>query len=171
METQGLVTLGGGVRDQRREVLSVLAHEYAHQWYGDTVTPDNWQDLWLNEGFAMYVEIQYRIAHRMETRSDWLDDLASYDQYLRDRGGPPGRYHRNDFGGGTVYYCPALMLFELGDRIGRGTVAQLVRDWPQEHLDSNVNRETYVDWVNATTGRDLSHFFHQWLMWRTTPPL
>lgn len=59
METQTLVTMGNEVRRSPREYRSVLLHEYAHQWYGDSVTPSTWKDLWLNEGFAMYLEARW----------------------------------------------------------------------------------------------------------------
>ena len=170
METQSLVTMGSRRMKDRQEAMSVLAHEYAHQWYGDTVTPDNWQDLWLNESFAMYVEIQYRIAKGWESERSWRRDLEWYDNNYRAHDGPPGAYQANDFGNGCVYYCGALMLFELGDAVGRDQLATALRAWPQTHQNSNVDRADYVDWFNSRTGTDLTSFFADWLTSKTTPP-
>ena len=52
METQSMVTLGDSQYTLTRDV---IVHEIAHQWYGDTVTPDDWSDLWMNEGMATYL--------------------------------------------------------------------------------------------------------------------
>jgi hypothetical protein len=57
METQTMVTLGEGVLQDYEYGRTVVLHEYAHQWLGDAVTPDNWPDLWLNEGLTMYVQL------------------------------------------------------------------------------------------------------------------
>jgi aminopeptidase N len=170
METQELVTMGSGRMGSRQPAVSVLAHEYAHQWYGDTVTPDNWQDLWLNESFAMYVEIQFRIARGWETRRWWRDVLEANDQAFRKRNGPPGAYEPDNFGSACVYYCGALMLFELGDSIGSSELASALRAWPQSHQNTNADREDYVTWVSGRVGSDLTGFFDDWLMSRKTPP-
>ena len=53
METQTLITLGA---TDYTTSAAVLVHEMAHQWYGDEVTPDDWRDVWMNEGMAMYLQ-------------------------------------------------------------------------------------------------------------------
>ena len=63
METQTLVTFGTGRLWWPPDARGVLLHEYAHQWYGDTVTPRDWRDMWLNEGFAMYLQIRFDASH------------------------------------------------------------------------------------------------------------
>jgi aminopeptidase N len=169
METQTLVTMGTrfpGGRDHQRET---MLHELAHQWYGDTVTPRDWRDMWLNEGFAMYIQFQYAAEHGglpMKFIADWL---RLEDQRMRNRYGPPGAYHRHDFGSGNVYYCPALMLIELRAKIGAAEFARVLRAWPQQHRSSNQSRAGYIAWLNEQTGRDLTAFVRTWLMSPTTP--
>lgn len=63
------------------------------------------------------------------------------------------------------------MLFELRDRVGASTFDHLLAAWPQEHRDSNVNRQDYITWFDQAVGHDYSRFFHQWLMSSTTPAL
>jgi aminopeptidase N len=161
-ETQTMVTMGSRVL-RNRFGLSDLAHELAHQWYGDEVTPDNWPDLWMNETFAMYVEIRWDATHRIESMERWRRDLVDVDQQLRRDDGPPGRYHKHQFADGSVYLCGALMLDRLHAKLPRAVFARLLRAWPRRHRFGTVHRSEWVHFVDWVSGRDLTAFVHRWL--------
>jgi aminopeptidase N len=172
METQTLVTMGGQLLSDygRRDFRADLLHEYSHQWYGDTVTPNNWPDLWLNESFAMYTQIRWEVARGWETMAQWRRDLKATDNDSRASDGPPGAYHPQQFGDICVYYCGALMLDRLRTKLGVSTFNAIWRGWPQQHRFASVDRSTYIDWANARAGQDLSPFLTAYLTSPTTPP-
>jgi aminopeptidase N len=167
-ETQTMVTMGLGVLDAYygRED---LAHELVHQWYGDEVTPDNWPDLWMNESFAMYVEIRWEAAHHLESMAQWRTYLEHHDQRFRRNDGPPGRYHRRQFASNSVYYCGALMLDRLHAMLPAATFATVLKKWPRLHWFGSVHRSQWISFLDRVTGRNLRHFVTEWLDSPTTP--
>jgi aminopeptidase N len=162
METQTLMTMSA-------TALGALQHETAHQWYGDAVTPKTWPDLWLNESFAMYLQARFEAAHHGMSMSDWIKLWKEYDQQLRRADGPPGRYHRDQFAEASVYYCGALMLSKLRDKIGRHDFAQLLRSWVQRHRYTNQSRADYIAFANHLTGKKLGPFLRLWLNSEKSP--
>lgn len=58
---------GISTSDEKQKITEIISHEYAHQWFGNLVTPSWWQYIWLNEGFARY--FQYIVASQVEP--DW----------------------------------------------------------------------------------------------------
>ena len=169
METQTLVTMGAEyfAPGNGREVRETVLHELAHQWYGDTVTPTDWRDLWMNEGMAMYAQARWTVAQGWLSWRSWQRAFA--DPYWRETYGPPGRYDRDDFGQINVYYSAAAMWDALRRQLGDDEFAALVRAWPQQHRNASVSRDDLVSWVEARTGLELSAFFHEWLMSPTAP--
>ena len=169
METQTLVTFGarlfgrGGARE-------VMVHELAHQWYGDTVSPNDWTGLWLNEGMAMYLQAKWNVDHTRTPWSLWREVFEIENSFEREADGPPAAYKRKHFAETCVYYCTALMYDHLRERLGNRTFWRLVRQWPQTHLNSNADTATFVSWVESETGRELSSFFDRWLLSPTWPP-
>jgi aminopeptidase N len=169
METQTMVTIGAQSLADPTFGISNLLHEYAHQWYGDEVTPKNWTDVWLNESFAMYIQIEWMVTHGYASRSAWISYLNQEDQHLRTRYGPPGRYDRRDFASINVYYCGARMLYRLRSMLGTKMLGKVLRGWPPAHRYGNASRAQWIRYLDETTGRNLKHFVHRWLDSTTSP--
>ena len=172
METQNLITFG--VKNYRygaRQVRRTIVHELAHQWYGDSVTPNDWRDVWMNEGMATYQDTRWAVAQGWTTWRSWQREWAQDDQFWRDIYGPPGAYDRGEFASINVYYCAALMWDRLRLKLGTTAFNRLVRAWPQvrAHRDSNQSRATIIGWIEQRTGRELSGFFSKWLTSQKSP--
>ncbi|MCN9242526.1 M1 family metallopeptidase [Streptomyces sp. RY43-2] len=158
-------------------VESLMVHELSHQWFGDSVSPHTWSDLWLNEGHATWYESLYvqETAHRpMEKRMKAAYGLSDY---WRVTGGPPAApkgpkpgqkisiFRPNVYDGG------ALVLYALRQEIGAPAFERLERAWVGLHRDSSATTADFERLASRTAGRDLSAFFEGWLHGRKTPPM
>ncbi len=167
METQTMVTLGATAYSTSR---AVVVHELAHHWYGDTVTPADWSDVWMNEGMAMYLQGMWEAEDEGITIDQKMDDWALFESQEREYAGPPGDYDPTNFGSGNIYFGPALMWHELRQQIGDDEFFALLRDWPAEQENDTADREEYLTWIEDQTGEELTAFFDAWLLNETTPP-
>lgn len=168
METQTMITMSRGAVERSD---AVLQHELAHQWYGDSVTPSDWQGLWLNEGWAMYMQQWYERDTGRVVYGGGLAQWRSLDQQSRDRSGPPGDFDPQKFGDLNVYLGPAMMLEAIRSRIGAAAFARLVKAWPAEHRNSTVDRATFTRWLRSETGENLKPLVDRWLDSPRTPAL
>jgi len=161
METQSMITLGDNRFTLSRDV---IVHELAHQWYGDTVSPDDWSDLWMNEGMATYLaEANWSSDHGSASRSGILRRWSASAAGLRSDLGPPAHYRRGSFGEGNVYYIPALMWDTLRQRLGDDRFWTLARRWPSTHRYTSQSRGTLAAWWSKESGEDLRPVFEAWL--------
>jgi aminopeptidase N len=167
METQSMVTLGIGRYTLSRDV---LVHELAHQWYGDTVSPDDWSDLWMNEGMATYLaEAGWTADHSSRSRDAILRRWSALAGQLRAQYGAPAAYRPGSFGEGNAYYIPALMWDTLRQRLGDDEFWSLARRWLTSHRFTSQDRDTLASWWSRKSGQDLAPVFHAWLLGRTEP--
>ncbi|GEP34717.1 metallopeptidase [Nocardioides szechwanensis] len=167
METQTLVTLGD---TEYTTSAKVVLHELAHHWYGDTVTPDDWRDVWMNEGMAMYLQGMWEADHGAGTIDEVMDGWAQFEDEERTFAGPPADYDKDSFGSGNIYYGPALMWHELRQMIGDERFFDVVRGWPEANANGNAGRDDYLPWLEEQTGEELTEFFDAWLLGDVTPP-
>ncbi|MGL5827788.1 MAG: M1 family metallopeptidase [Nocardioides sp.] len=172
METQTMITLGNTayVRSD-----PIILHELIHQWYGDQVTPQDWRDVWMNEGMTTYLQGVYEAEKSGTPINDVMRQWSTVEAGYRRQAGPPGNYDPTQFAEVNVYFGPALMWHQLRRDIGERRFWKLVRGWPAAHdrgeLSGSADRAEYYAWVEDATGEELSAFFAAWIDGRTAPRL
>ncbi|WP_067496050.1 M1 family metallopeptidase [Actinoplanes sp. TFC3] len=144
---------------------TVVAHELAHQWYGDSVALERWQDIWLNEGFATYAEWLW-LEHKGERTTQQSFD-AAFDGF--DWKTPTGDPGRDQIFGDAVYQRGAMLVHALRKTIGDQAFFALLKSWPAEHRDGNATTADFIAAAERAAGRDLKGFFRQWLENKTAP--
>ncbi|MBD9733285.1 M1 family metallopeptidase [Streptomyces sp. H28] len=158
-------------------VESIMVHELAHQWFGNSVSPGTWSDLWLSEGHATWYEALY--AEEKAGRSMEAGMKGAYEASDRWRaaGGPPAAPDVPDPGRKisifrpNVYAGAALVLYALRQEIGHRAFDRLQRAWVTRHRDGNATTADFVRLASETAGRDLTTFLHPWLYGEKTPPM
>jgi aminopeptidase N len=143
---------------------SVVVHELAHQWFGDSVSLDRWRDIWLNEGFASFSEWLYEEDHGGPSAQQAFDqiygsiaaDSAFWDVVIGDPG-PADLFH------GAVYDRGALTLQALRNRVGDATFRRTLRDWVRDHRYGDASIADFIALSERNSGTDLGKFFQAWL--------
>lgn len=156
---------------------SVMVHELAHHWFGDSVSPRAWSDLWLNEGHATWYEALYaqeRGKRPMEAR---MREAYRQSDGWRAQGGPPATPkppapgQKISIFRPVVYDGSALVLFALREEIGTPKFEELERRWVSEHRDGTATTADFVHLASEVAGRDLAPFLQGWLYGAKTPPM
>jgi aminopeptidase N len=183
LETQTLTILAKRYADAGAgELGQVLLHELAHQWFGDTVSPAQWSDVWLNEGHATWYEVQWGEEHRSLQQVYGAADVQALmrqvyagSDRLRAQYGPPAapRSARalRDLFNVNVYVGGALALYALRQEIGAPAFQEVERRWVAEHHDEVGSTADYIALASQVARRDLEPFLGAWLYGGTTPPM
>jgi aminopeptidase N len=169
LEAQGLSTFGRNFMADDWDCQRLVAHEMAHQWFGNAVTLSQWKDIWLHEGFACYSEwlwsqeattasTQHRVDHHYERLSKADQDLVI---------GDPGPELMFD---DRVYKRGALTLHALRACVGDETFFGLLQSWVLKHRGGTVSTADFVAHASAAAGRDLGRLFDDWLYAEKLPP-
>ncbi|MEV3925074.1 M1 family metallopeptidase [Actinomadura coerulea] len=166
--------LGFSLETQSKPVYSAvrstgtIAHELAHQWYGDAVSPAQWKDVWLNESFATWAAWYYTEVHGGRS----VHDAARATYAARpfpDREGRPywsvltADPQRDTMFNDRVYSGGGMMLQFLREKIGDERFFTLLRTWYAQHKYGNARTDQFTALAQRTAGQDLSGFFKDWL--------
>ncbi|MBK8553834.1 MAG: T9SS type A sorting domain-containing protein [Ignavibacteria bacterium] len=186
-EKNGFATLNsqfswGGMENQTLTSLcpncwgeNLISHEFAHQWFGDLITCATWADIWLNEGFATYLE------------AIWLESTSGYTAYKNDiladasgyLSGNPGWPMYNPswalvtpstnelFNTAITYYKGACVLhmlrYTIGDTLFFNALKSYATDSAGGFKYNSTVTDDFTSKISSSAGQDLSWFINQWV--------
>jgi aminopeptidase N len=147
--------LTGQVDTQQQTFLS---HELAHQWFGDSVSPARWKDVWLNESFATYGEWMWLDHVGLRSIEDSASEgLVSRTPWSTADPNVGEMFQNNSYDGGAV------ILHALRKTIGDDLFFTLLRRWISDNNGTSRTTEDLVALANQVAGQDLTTFFATWL--------
>ena len=147
LETQTIPVYGRGMPE------TVVAHELAHQWFGDVVTNDTWPDLWLNEGFATYAAILWdEYAHGFEVADGKLRQM--YRMLRGAKVAPPIDPGVGVLFGPSAYQRGAWVLHNLREQVGDDIFFDICMTWTEEHAHGTASTADLLELIERKTGTD-----------------
>ncbi len=167
MENPGLITIASHIvlidethsLHQQRLLALVIAHELAHLWFGDLVTPDNWRDLWLNEGFATWMTDKALNAWDPQRRVPLTQVEEKFETFAIDLSGEsrPVRRpvsHRAEFEDmfhHLTYIKGSAIISMIESWTGATQFRSFVRDYVRTYADQSIASEDMIAVLERTT--------------------
>ncbi|HTV53573.1 MAG TPA: M1 family metallopeptidase [Terriglobia bacterium] len=147
----------------------LIAHEIAHQWFGDSVTEDDWDDVWLSEGFATYfalVYLKHADGHTAFLRG--LDQSRSFILKFSAKHPDYTIVHNNISDLRTlltnqIYQKGAWTLHMLHDMLGDAVFWAGIREYYKQYRNRNATTGDFERIMESASHENLSWFFHEWL--------
>lgn len=150
------------------EIIPLLAHELAHQWFGNMATEANWHHIWLSEGFATYLTDLY---------IEWTEGAEGLQRRMTNERAKVFRFQKqalrpvvdtqvenlNRLLNANSYEKGAWFLHMLRYRIGYGKFMEGIRSYYEQYAGSNAITENFKLVMEKVSGEDLDDFFDQWL--------
>ncbi|MEU9730835.1 M1 family metallopeptidase [Streptomyces sp. NPDC048002] len=171
----GLIVAPAGVSDyaletQNRPVFpgapdtALLVHEIAHQWFGNSVSPESWRDMWLNEGFATYAEWLWEEDQGGESARERFESVYAEDDpelWSFPPAKPSGPAHISDR---PVYDRGAMVVHRIREQVGDDAFYDLVQGWTARHRHGNADTEDFTRYVEERVpDEDFDEIWADWL--------
>jgi len=179
MENSSAIVFPSGLLSRKSEDLSptfhipvglrdVVAHEIAHQWFGDSVTESTWSDLWLSEGFADYFAGLFIQRHEGEAafRRYMKQEADTYFDYERKRRSPihdPDTEDLFKLLNANNYQKGAWVLHMLRAELGDEAFFRGIRAYYEAHKNATATSEDLRAALETSSGKSLKDFFARWI--------
>ncbi len=161
-------------------VEDLVSHELAHSWFGNMVTCRNWAELWLNEGFASYLEAVFR--EREYGRENYIEKIRTDADFflITELGGvqPIGLYNRKAATSKDLFSMPTVtynkgsaVLHTLREEVGDEVFWKAVNAYLTKHRFGSVETKDLKAAMETAAERDLGWFFDQWVYGTGAPHL
>lgn len=170
LEAQSLSIFGANFMTHGWEHQRLIAHELAHQWFGNAVTLARWSDIWLHEGFACYTEWLW------SERAGHQTTRQRAEHHHRKMAGLPQDLLLSDPGpdlmfDDRVYKRGALCLHALHRAVGDDTFFAVLRTWVERFSGRNATTDDFLALASEVAGFDAAALLHPWLHDTPLPPL
>jgi aminopeptidase N len=165
MEHQTITSLGSFSEQ-------LIAHELAHQWFGDMITCKNWHEIWMNEGFATYSEAVYYEAKNASIYGSYIESLMSYAKTAA------GSVYADDISSPNIifdyartYAKGAVVLHMLRGVVGDSVFFNVMRTYAASPSlrYKNASTDDFKNVAESVSGKDLGYFFNEWIYGKNYP--
>jgi aminopeptidase N len=185
MEHQTINAYGNGYKPTEFGYDWLLNHEFAHEWFGNQLTNDDWDHMWLHEGFGSYMQPLYlQWLHGDREYEAWLLDqrrtLANDEPLVSGHGMTGEAVYSDETGPGLdIYYKGSLLLHSLRALIGDDAFFDATRQLVYGRTDPEPGNfeprygttADFIEAVNAATGKDYRWFFDVYVFSAELPEL
>jgi aminopeptidase N len=143
-----------------------ISHELAHMWFGDSVSLENWKDIWLKEGAATYASWLWRAQGDPEA----LKRIASYSsKYFFDTDSSVAEPSPEDLYSNESYNGGALVLYALQKEVGDETFFKILQTYTNRYQYGVAGTDEFIAVAEEVSGKDLQAFFDAWLFSKKFP--
>ncbi|HSE23552.1 MAG TPA: M1 family aminopeptidase [Pyrinomonadaceae bacterium] len=154
--------------DIPNSTLNVVAHEIAHQWFGDSVTESTWSDLWLSEGFATYFAgLFFQVSQGEVTFQKYMKQASDIVfEYEQKNNAPIFDRETEDLFkllNPNNYQKGAWVLHMLRSQLGDESFFKGIKAYYDSHKNGNATSEDLRGALEKASGKDLSKFFRRWI--------
>ncbi|WP_369250885.1 M1 family metallopeptidase [Streptomyces sp. R41] len=160
---------------EEKKIGSHMMHELVHSWFGNSVSPATWADLWLNEGHADFYGLLYRYERgwadslgltSMEAR---MKDTYAKGDLWRQSSGPVAAPNAANLFDSQRYLGGVLVLYALREVVGEDVFNRIERTFLERHRNSAATTADYIAVASEISGQDQSGFLKDWLYGTKTP--